>query len=152
MKHGFVKAAAITPAVRVADTKFNTEEICRQIKNNAKKGVKIFVFPELAITGYTCGDLFLQELLLDQAIEGLLEITKVTEAIAGIVFVGLPVCKNGKLYNVAAAVSGGRILGLVPKRHIPNYNEFYEARYFVSGEDITSEICINGCQIGRAHV
>lgn len=147
MKHGFVKVAAITPAVRVADTKFNTEEICRQIKNNAKKGVKIFVFPELAITGYTCGDLFLQELLLDQAIEGLLEITKVTEAIAGIVFVGLPVCKNGKLYNVAAAVSGGRILGMVPKLHIPNYNEFYEARYFVSGEDITSEICINGCQI-----
>ena len=98
-----------------------------------EKGAKILVFPELCITGYTCGDLFYQELLLREAKKELLAIAKYTERKDGLVFVGLPLEHQGKLYNVAAAIAQGKVLGLVPKTHIPNYNEFYERRHFISG-------------------
>ena len=98
-----------------------------------EKGAKILVFPELCITGYTCGDLFYQELLLREAKKELLAIAKYTERKDCLVFVGLPLEHQGKLYNVAAAIAQGKVLGLVPKTHIPNYNEFYERRHFVSG-------------------
>ncbi|MCD8301169.1 MAG: NAD(+) synthase [Clostridiales bacterium] len=135
MKDGFVKAAALTPKVKVADVTYNKETICEMIDMAADKGAKIMVFPELSITGYTCGDLFAQELLLNSAKEALIEIAAHTEKVDGIVFVGLPLEYESKLYNVAAAVSGGDILGLVPKTYIPNYNEFYERRYFMPGFD-----------------
>jgi NAD+ synthase (glutamine-hydrolysing) len=137
VKEGYIKAAAVTPDLKVADTKFNTERICEKIKECGAQGAKIVVFPELCITGYSCGDLFLQELLLKHAMKGLKKIAKCTEGTDAIVFVGLPVCYRGKLYNAAAALCGGEILGIVPKTYLPNYNEFYEARYFAKGMEET---------------
>ena len=137
MKEGYIKAAAVTPDLKVADTKFNTERICEKIKECGAQGAKIVVFPELCITGYSCGDLFLQELLLKHAMKGLKKNAKSTEGTDAIVFVGLPVCYRGKLYNAAAALCGGEILGIVPKTYLPNYNEFYEARYFAKGMEET---------------
>lgn len=133
MRHGFVKVAALTPKVKVADPKYNREQICLLMDEAEKEGAKIMVFPELCITGYTCSDLFYQELLLTEAKKALLAIAKHTERKDYVAFVGLPLEHNGKLYNVAAAVSRGQILGLVPKVHIPNYNEFYEQRHFAVG-------------------
>ena len=133
MRQGFIKVAALTPKVTVADTKTNREEICHLMDEAEQKGAKILVFPELCITGYTCGDLFYQQVLLREAKKELLAIAKYTERKNYLAFVGLPLEYNGKLYNVAAAVAQGKVLGLVPKTHIPNYNEFYERRHFVSG-------------------
>ncbi len=133
MKHGFIKVAALTPKVRVADPKYNKDRICELIQTAKETGAQVMVFPELCITGYTCGDLFYQELLLSEAKEALIDIASFMEKTDGIIFVGLPLEYNGKLYNVAAVICGGSILGLIPKTHIPNYNEFYERRYFVSG-------------------
>ena len=98
------------------------------------------VFPELCITSYSCGDLFWQETLLNEAKVQLMRIAKETEAVDGLIFVGLPLEYNGKLYNVAAGLNHGEILGLVPKIHIPNYNEFYEGRYFTSGKDVDGTV------------
>jgi len=137
VKEGYIKAAAVTLDLKVADTKFNTGRICEKIKECGAQGAKIVVFPELCITGYSCGDLFLQELLLKHAMKGLKKIAKSTEGTDAIVFVGLPVCYRGKLYNAAAALCGGEILGIVPKTYLPNYNEFYEARYFAKGMEET---------------
>ncbi len=133
MKNGFIKVAALTPKVKVADPKYNKERIIELINMAAAEGAKVMVFPELCITGYSCGDLFYQELLLREAKEALLQIAAWSEKIDGIIFVGLPLEHNAKLYNVAAAICGGDILGLVPKTHIPNYNEFYEYRHFTAG-------------------
>ena len=130
MRQGFVKVAAVTPKIVVADTKENTALICAEIKKAEQEGAKIIVLPELCITGYTCSDLFLQEKMLREARQALLEIAAFTFALDCIVFVGLPLEYNGKLYNVAAAVSNGKVLGFVPKTYLPNYNEFYEARHF----------------------
>ena len=137
MNDGYLKVAAITPDTKVADTVYNTEQICEKIAECGRAGAKVMVFPELCITGYSCGDLFLQDLLLEKAKKGLLKIAKATKKTDAIVFVGLPVCFRGKLYNAAAAVCRGEILGLVPKTHLPNYNEFYEARYFTKGMEET---------------
>ena len=138
MRHGFVKAAAVTPELKVADCIYNTAQICAQAKEAADAGAKIIVFPELGITGYTCSDLFWQERLLASAKEGLRKIVDASRMWDALVFVGLPWEKEQKLYNVAAAVSRGRLLGLVPKRFLPNYAEFYEARHFTPGEGAIS--------------
>lgn len=133
MKHGFVKAAAVTPLVRVADTVYNREQICKGIDEAAAQGAKVIVFPELCISGYTCGDLFLQEQLLSSCKEQLLRIAAHTEGKDALVFVGLPLEREGKLYNVAAAVHDGEVLSFIPKTFIPAYNEFCETRYFMQG-------------------
>lgn len=133
MKHGFIKAAAVTPDIKVADTKHNGEEICRLLDEAFEKEADLIVMPELCVTGYTCGDLFLQELLLREAGKTLVKIAEHTKNKRGLIFVGLPVAYNNNLYNTAAAVCDGRILGLVPKVHIPGYNEFYETRHFARG-------------------
>ena len=133
MKHGFIKAAAVTPKIKVADTVYNVGQICLGIEEAAGAGAKIIVFPELCITGYTCGDLFLQELLLRKAKEGLLAVAKKTEETDALVFAGLPLVRENKLYNVAAALHRGKILGFVPKVNIPAYAEFYEGRHFAEG-------------------
>ena len=112
MIHGFVKTAAITPKIRVADTAYNAREIIRLMTEAAGNGAKIIVFPELCITGYTCGDLFLQEALLVSAREQLYQIANASRGLDGLIFVGLPWMKDGKLYNVAAAISRGQILGI----------------------------------------
>ncbi|MCR4842286.1 MAG: NAD(+) synthase [Eubacterium sp.] len=138
MKDGFIKVAAVTPNIIVADVGHNEDAIYDSLMEAVGAGAKVVVFPELCITGYTCGDLFLQDSLIDGAKGALLSLAQRTEGLDVIFFVGLPVAVRGKLFNCAAAVSGGKILGLVPKVEIPNYSEFYEARYFCSGE-ITRE-------------
>lgn len=142
MKDGFIRAAALTPKIRVADAKYNGAQIRDMITKAAEQGIQILVFPELCITGYTCGDLFAQKLLLDEAKQQLLHIAKHTQGLSLIAFVGLPLIWRGKLYNVAAALSGGEVLGLVPKRNIPNYNEFYEQRYFSEGMEYPEEVAL----------
>ncbi len=133
MKHGFVKVAAATPNIRVADVEHNVAEICRLIDETTAKGAKVIVFPELCITGYTCGDLFGQEILLKQSKEGLHRIVEHTTDKDALIFVGLPYVVRNKVYNVAAAINRGKLLGLVTKTFLPNYNEFYEMRQFQAG-------------------
>ena len=136
MNNGFVKVAAATPDIRVADVEFNKENICRGIEEAEKANAKILVFPELCVTGYTCSDLFDHAVLLKAAKKALLEIAEFTRDRDLLVFVGVPLEVDGKLYNVAAAVQDGRILGLVPKQNIPNYGEFYEVRHFAAGSRV----------------
>ncbi len=136
MEQGFVKVAAATPHVKVADCEYNASEIIRLARECGDQGAKVIVFPELCITAYTCGDLFWQENLLEEAKVQLLRIAEETKDVDAIIFVGLPLEYKGKLYNVAAALNRGEIVGMVPKINIPNYNEFYEARYFTSGKGV----------------
>ncbi|MDE7015044.1 MAG: NAD(+) synthase [Kineothrix sp.] len=133
MEHGFVKAAAVTPRIKVADTVYNSEQIILGIEEAATAGAKLIVCPELCITGYTCGDLFLQGLLLRKAQEGLFKIAGRTREIDALIFVGLPLVRENKLYNVAAALYRGEVRGLIPKANIPAYAEFYESRHFEEG-------------------
>lgn len=147
MRHGFVKVAAVTPDIRVADTAYNTEQICRKIDEAEQKGAKVIVFPELCVTGYTCGDLFTQELLLERAKEALHVIAAHTEGKSGIVFVGAPLAVDGELYNVAAAFSEGEILGFTTKTFLPNYGEFYEMRQFRPGPEHVREILFDGKRV-----
>lgn len=142
MRHGFIRTAAVTPKIQVADTKKNGAETIRLAREAAENGAKIIVFPELGITGYTCSDLFLQELLLKSAREELFHIARETADLDALIFVGLPWEKDGKLYNVAAALCGGHLLGLVPKVHIPNYGEFYELRHFTPGNAEVEDVWV----------
>ena len=130
MKHGFVKVAAATPHIRVADVRYNAEEIIRTIGQAKEQGVELLVFPELCVCGYPCGDLFGQDALPDAAAAALQRIAHATAGAGMLVFVGLPVRFRGALYNCAAALNEGEILAFVPKRHLPNYAEFYEKRNF----------------------
>lgn len=134
MKHGFIKAAAGTPCIQVADCIHNTEEILRLVKEMSAHGAKIMGFPELCITGYTCQDLFWQNVLLDSARERLLWLADKTREIDGLIVVGLPLEVDGKLYNTAAVLNRGKILGLIPKTNLPNYAEYYEARHFTPAD------------------
>ena len=142
MRQGFVKAAAVTPKIKVADTKYNAELILDMMKESTRQGAKIVVFPELCLTGYTCQDLFLQERLPQGAKDALMKLVKESASLDAIFFVGLPFEILGKLYNVAAVFSHGEVLGLVPKSYLPNYNEFYEARHFVSGAELATEVVL----------
>ncbi|MBC8573481.1 NAD(+) synthase [Jingyaoa shaoxingensis] len=147
MKHGFVKVAAATPDIKVADCIYNAQSICSDMKKAAEQGAKIVVFPELCLTGYTCSDLFWQERMLDAAKEGLRKIIKTSLTLDGLFFVGLPWELNQKLYNVAAAVSNGELLGLVPKKYLPNYAEFYEARHFTPGKEDVEWVTFDGQEV-----
>lgn len=148
MRHGFVKTCAITPKIRVADTVYNGQIIMDSMEEASKAGAKLVVFPELCITGYTCGDLFWQNKLITAAKEELMKIAVKSRELDGIFFVGLPYDINGKIYNMAVAVSGGEVIGMVPKTYIPNYNEFYEARYFTSGQNLcTVEYLPDGTEV-----
>lgn len=134
MRDGFIKVAAVTPDVTVADVTGNIAEIKRHMKGTARQGAKLVVFPELCITGYSCGDLFYQESLLEQARWGLLDLAETSKLWDSVFFVGLPLSVQGKLYNVAAVLHKGNVLGLVPKTNIPMYGEFYEGRQFTPGK------------------
>ena len=136
MQDGFVKIAAATPDLRVADCAYNASEIVKLARQAAAKGAHLVVFPELCLTGYTCGDLFLQRTLLDGALAALDTVCRETAALNAAVVVGLPLVHQGKLFNVAAVLCGGKIEGIVPKQFIPNYSEFYEERHFVSGAGV----------------
>lgn len=140
MKDGFIKVAAATPKIKVADPAYNTEEILKIIDETEKNGVSILVFSELTISGYTCGDLFLQQPLLTECKNQLLRIVKATENKSMLVVVGCPIVIKQKLYNCAVVISDGSILGIVPKTHLPNYSEFYELRHFTSGEGLEEDL------------
>lgn len=140
MKDGFIKVAAATPKIKVADPAYNTEEILKIIDETEKKGASILVFSELTISGYTCGDLFLQQPLLTECKNQLLRIVKATENKSMLVVVGCPIVIKQKLYNCAIVISDGSILGIVPKTHLPNYSEFYELRHFTSGEGLEEDL------------
>ena len=142
MKDGFIKVAATTPKIKVADPVYNTEEILKIIDETEKKGASILVFSELTISGYTCGDLFLQQPLLTECKNQLLRIVKATKKKDMLVVVGCPIIVNQKLYNCAVVINQGEILGIVPKTHLPNYSEFYELRHFTSGEGLDEMVMI----------
>lgn len=140
MKDGFIKVAAATPKIKVADPAYNTEEILKIIDETEKNGASILVFSELTISGYTCGDLFLQQPLLTECKNQLLRIVKATENKSMLVVVGCPIVIKQKLYNCSVVISDGSILGIVPKTHLPNYSEFYELRHFTSGEGLEEDL------------
>ena len=144
MKDGFVRVAAGTPAVRVADCAYNTENIIALMREAEEKRVKVLVLPELCVTGYTAADLFLQDTLLAGALSGLAAIKRASEELDLLTFVGLPIADCGRLYNCAAAVKGGRILGVTTKRNIPNYSVYYELRHFEPGEDAMRTVRLLG--------
>ena len=135
MKDGFIRVCAATPDIRVADCQYNEKNIMKLMDEAYAKQISVIVFPELCITGYTCGDLFLQDVLLSAAQDSLKHIVEHSTGMKMLVFVGMPFMHKGKLFNVAAAICGGRLLGLVPKKNIPNYSEFYELRHFTPGGD-----------------
>ena len=144
MNYGFIRACAVSPALRVADCPYNAQETIEAMQQAAEDGCQLTVFPELGLTGYTCGDLFLQQPLLDAAEAALREILKASEALQLVALVGLPVTVDAKLYNCAAVICQGALLGLVPKSHIPNYGEFYEKRHYCAAPAGVKEISFAG--------
>ena len=147
MRDGFIRVGAGTPDVRVADVTYNGEQIRKQIELAYEKKVRILVFPELCVTSYTCGDLFLQERLLDAAKKEMVKIAQFTKDKEILISVGMPLTVNGKLYNCMVHAFDGKILGIVPKYNIPNYSEFYEARYFAQGFYKTEMISFEGSKV-----
>ena len=133
MRYGFLRCAAVSPALRVADCEFNAQAVISAMKEALDNQVRLLCLPELSLTGYTCSDLFLQQTLYEGAESALVQILEASRELDLVTVVGLPVQLGGKLYNCAAVVCGGRLLGLVPKTHLPNYAEFYEKRHFVPG-------------------
>ena len=147
MRDGFIKVAAGTPKIKAADCAHNAEAIIALMKDAAAQNVKVLCLPELCITGYTCADLFLQDTLLDGAERALATILHATRDLDLLTAVGLPVRRENKLYNCAAVIQRGKLLGLVPKTNIPNYGEFYEERWFASGAemDVSFSFCGAAC-------
>lgn len=144
MTDGFIKVCSATPDIKVADTEFNKNKIYEIIKGCEEQKVKLVVFPELCLTGYTCGDLFQQDILLQQAEDQLAALVKSSKGLDILCIVGLPFRKNCKLYNAAAVFQNGELLGIVPKGNIPNYSEFYEARHFEAGSARAEWIYLEG--------
>ena len=143
-RYGFLKTAAAIPSVRVADCAYNGERIAALVAEAAGRGVEVVLFPELSVTGYTCGDLFLQPALLAAAEQTLAELLRRTAELNTAFVVGLPVAVDDMLYNCAVVAAAGEVLGVVPKCHIPDYAEFYESRWFASGQGrptVEIELC-----------
>lgn len=144
MKDGFVKVAAVTPKIKVADVKYNTSEIIRLMKEADDNGAKVIVFPELCITGYTCNDLFLQGIMLNKVKTAIQKITLASADMDSVVYIGAPLMKDGKLYNIAAVIKSGELLAFIPKKYIPNYGEFYEIRQFCGYDRENSTVEFDG--------
>ena len=144
MKYGFIRACAVSPSLRVADCPYNAEMTIAAMRKAAQDGCQLIVFPELGLTGYTCGDLFLQQPLLCAAETALSEILEASRELNLVCLVGLPVTVDAKLYNCAAVVCRGKLLGLVPKSHIPNYGEFYEKRHYCAAPAGVKEVSFAG--------
>jgi len=142
MKDGFVAVGAYSPLVHVADCKYNAERIKEGIEKASGDGVRLLVFPELSLTGYTCGDLFLQQTLQAGALEALSDLVMFSRGFDMVLVFGLPLAFSGRLYNCAVVVYNGKILGVVPKRNIPNYQEFYERRWFSPGPGQVCEVMV----------
>ena len=148
MKYGFVNVAAAVPTVKVADVEYNVQQVESLIAQAEDRGVEIIVFPELCITGYSCQDLFKEQLLLDHAEEGVVKLLDFTRKLNVIAIVGLPVVVNGLLFNCAAVIQSGTLLGIIPKVYLPNYGEFYEKRWFASSQDLNpTEIYFAGSPV-----
>ncbi len=147
MEFGYVKVGAFTPEIKVANTIFNAEKIKRGIEVASKQGVEVLVFPELCITGYTCGDLFYQEVLLEGAKNALKDVVDFTYGIKTLIFVGLPIRKGNLIYNVSAVINDGKLLAFVPKAFLPNYNDFYEKRHFAPCPKNNCSVDFFGVQI-----
>ena len=143
MKDGFICVAAGTPKIRVADCRHNAEQIFTMMREADMQGVKILALPELCLTGYTCGDLFLQDTLLDGAAEGLRTILEATRHLEVLTALGMPVRAGGKLFNCAVVIQKGEILAVAPKTYLPNYGEFYEKRWFESGEGLDGHMSVS---------
>ena len=139
MEFGFIRVAAATPRVKVADVDANVDEICRMAEIAENEQVSILAFPELSVTGYSCGDLFAQELLVSRAEEGIKRLKTFSRGKSLTLVVGVPVRVRGSLYNCAAVIQNGSLKGIVPKIYLPTYNEFYESRWFSSGCDFLSD-------------
>ncbi len=139
MEFGFIRVAAATPRVKVADVDANVEEICRMAEIAENEQVSILAFPELSVTGYSCGDLFAHELLVSRAEEGVKRLKTFSRGKSLTLVVGVPVRVRGSLYNCAAVIQNGSLKGIVPKIYLPTYNEFYESRWFSSGCDFLSD-------------
>ena len=135
MKDGFIKTACAAPELKVADCVYNADRMIELIGKAHSKGVKIVCFPELSVTGYTCGDLFLQDALLTSAKTELVRMIKKTAQLDIVSVVGIPLTVCGKLYNCAVVINKGRAIGAAAKKNIPNYSEFYEARHFTPAEE-----------------
>ncbi|MBP5714729.1 MAG: NAD(+) synthase, partial [Prevotella sp.] len=136
MKYGFVKVAAAVPTVRVADVDYNVLQIESLLAQAEGKGVEVVVTPELCLTGYSCQDLFREQLLLDKAEGGVIQLLDFTRKLDTILVVGAPIVINSLLYNCAVVIQRGQVLGVVPKTYLPNYGEFYEKRWFASAQDL----------------
>jgi NAD+ synthase (glutamine-hydrolysing) len=145
MKYGFIKVASAVPAVKVADVEYNVKEIERLIALADNEGAEVVCFPELSLTGYSCQDLFKEQLLLSKSEEGIIELLDFTRKLDIICIVGMPVQGGSLLLNCAVVIQGGNVLGVIPKTYLPNYNEFYEKRWFASAQDLNpSEIYLAG--------
>lgn len=144
MRDGFIKVGCATNDVVVANPRVNAKSIIDNMNSAHKKNVKILVFPELAISGYTCGDLFYQDTLLEASLSALDQIRRSSSRKDMLVVVGMPLKHNNRIYNVAAFINKGKILGFVPKTYIPNYNEFYEARHFSKALEENTKVLVNG--------
>lgn len=147
MKDGFIRVAAVSPQLRVADCGFNSSKIIEEVFAGAQRGVRLLVFPELCVTGYTCADLFLQRSLINGAHGALLRVAKETETLDVISLIGVPIARGGKLYNCAAVIYRGEIIGIVPKSNLPNYGEFQEKRWFTAAEDTNGSLKEGGREI-----
>ena len=147
MKDGFLKAAAFSPALRVADCTYNAQQVLAQLQAAAQRGVKLAVFPEFCLTGYTCGDLFLQRTLQQGALDALEWLLAQTRTLDTVTLVGLPLLVHGKLYNCAAVLCRGQLLGIVPKTYLPNYGEFYEKRQFTPGSTEVENVTVCGQEV-----
>lgn len=144
MKYGFVKTAAATPKIRVADCEYNANQIIACIKEARQNGASLLVFPELCVTGYTCSDLFLQSTLLKASEKAVLKIKNETKDLDIVFVIGVPIAAEQSLYNCGVVICKGEILGAVPKVNIPNYSEFYEVRHFTSGKNVNTRIAYAG--------
>ncbi|MCD8372339.1 MAG: NAD(+) synthase [Clostridia bacterium] len=147
MRHGFIKVCSATCEIKVADTLFNANSIIKSAEEAAKNGAQVIVFPELCVCGYTCGDLFNQRILLEKVLDAISYLCEKLKNNNSLIFVGAPLEKNGRLYNCAVAINGGKVIGVVPKTYLPTYGEFYESRHFTPAEDKNSTIDINGEQV-----
>lgn len=143
MNYGYITVASAIPQVRVADVDYNVEQIERFVVDADKRGVEILVFPELSVTGYSCQDLFAQQALLDRVEKKIADMLEATKRCDVISVVGAPICIGGGVYNCAVVCQHGNVLGIVPKRFLPNYGEFYEKRWFASSDDLTEPVWIN---------
>ena len=138
MDYHFLKVCTVTPKMHLADCQYNINEIIQSMKTAAQNGASLAVYPELCVTGYTCGDLFFQSTLIEEAQQGVKTILKETQDIEMVAIIGVPITIDGGLYNTALVICKGKILGIVPKTYLPNYGEFYEKRWFAAAHNLIS--------------